>query len=188
MFREGIRRWQTRLRDTGLAGDVMGNEVMKKVLVEATSAVEQGETLSSVLRKSKWYPPLLINMLATGEKTGKVDELLQHHTDAEVASLLNLRGVQDSLTAARGIDYFENARRVVGEYRDILGPEGFWLEMMDDGLPEQKALNPKLLRLSKETGAGVVAIFSGAGVLAYCRILAASPMTRTRVATINSKA
>ncbi len=55
------------------------------------------------------------------------------------------------------VDDFERARAVVGEYRDILGPEGFWLEMMDDGLKEQQALNPKLLRLSKETGAGVVA-------------------------------
>lgn len=65
------------LRALTLSGDVMGNEVMKEALVEAGTAVEQGETLSSILRKSKWYPPLLINMLATGEKTGKVDELLE---------------------------------------------------------------------------------------------------------------
>jgi len=65
------------LRALTLSGDVMGNEVMKKALEEAGTAVEQGETLSSILRKSKWYPPLLINMLATGEKTGKVDELLE---------------------------------------------------------------------------------------------------------------
>ena len=65
------------LRALALSGEVMGNEVMKKALVEAGTAVEQGETLSSKLRKSRWYPPLLINMLATGEKTGKVDELLE---------------------------------------------------------------------------------------------------------------
>ena len=65
------------LRALALSGEVMGNEVMKKALVEAGTAVEQGETLSSKLCKSRWYPPLLINMLATGEKTGKVDELLE---------------------------------------------------------------------------------------------------------------
>ena len=64
------------LRALALSGEVMGNEVMKKALVEAGTAVEHGETLSSILCKSRWYPPLLINMLATGEKTGKVDELL----------------------------------------------------------------------------------------------------------------
>ena len=41
-----------------------------------------------------------------------------NHLEAAVAKLLE-------------VDDFENARRVVGEYRDILGPDGFWLEMMD---------------------------------------------------------
>src|SRR5437867_1050251 len=44
------------------------------------------------------------------------------------------------------------ARAVVGTYRDILGPEGFYLEVQDHGLPEQARVNPMLVNLSKATG------------------------------------
>ncbi len=54
------------------------------------------------------------------------------------------------------MDDWDAARRVTGEYRDILGPDGFFLELQDHGLPEQRALNPKLLRLSAETGTELV--------------------------------
>ncbi len=44
------------------------------------------------------------------------------------------------------------ARDVVATYRDILGPEGFYLEVQDHGLPEQARVNPMLVDLSKATG------------------------------------
>ncbi len=81
-------------------------------------------------------------------------ELLAKHSEGIIGMSACLGG---EVAKALEVDDFEQARRVVGEYRDILGPEGFWLELMDHGLPEQTALNPKLLRLSQQTGAGVVA-------------------------------
>src|SRR6266545_4592568 len=44
------------------------------------------------------------------------------------------------------------ARDVVATYRDILGPEGFYIEVQDHGLPEQARVNPMLVDLSKATG------------------------------------
>src|SRR5436189_4173303 len=44
------------------------------------------------------------------------------------------------------------AADVVATYRDILGPEGFYLEVQDHGLPEQAQVNPMLVELSKATG------------------------------------
>lgn len=53
-----------------------GNKVLGKVILDARSAVEQGEPLSAALEKSPLYPRLMIHMLTAGEKTGKVDEML----------------------------------------------------------------------------------------------------------------
>lgn len=54
-----------------------GNKVLGKIILDARATVEQGEPLSVALEKSKAYPRLMIHMLSAGEKTGKVDEMLQ---------------------------------------------------------------------------------------------------------------
>jgi len=54
-----------------------GNKVLGKVILDARATVEQGEPLSSALEKSPLYPKLMIHMLSAGEKTGKVDDMLQ---------------------------------------------------------------------------------------------------------------
>ncbi len=42
------------------------------------------------------------------------------------------------------------------EYADILGPENFFLELQDHGIPEQRAANEVLRRMSKKLGLGLV--------------------------------
>jgi DNA polymerase III subunit alpha len=81
-------------------------------------------------------------------------ELLSKYSTGIIAGSACLGGEVAKLLE---VDDFESARHLVGEYRDILGADGFWLEIMDHGVPEQVALNPKLVRLSRETGAGLVA-------------------------------
>ena len=49
------------------------------------------------------------------------------------------------------VDDWEAARRLTGEYRDILHGD-FYLELQDHGLPEQRRLNEQLLRLAPEVG------------------------------------
>jgi DNA polymerase-3 subunit alpha len=51
----------------------------------------------------------------------------------------------------------KEARRIAGEYADIFGKENFFLEIMDNDLPEQKKVNPGLIKLAKALGLGVVA-------------------------------
>ena len=53
--------------------------------------------------------------------------------------------------ALEGEDW-ELARRLAGEYRDILGQDHFFLELQDHGLPQQRRLNEQLLRLGPEVG------------------------------------
>jgi DNA polymerase III subunit alpha len=44
------------------------------------------------------------------------------------------------------------ALEAVSTYRDIFGPDAFFLELQDHGLPEQREVNPKLVRLAEQTG------------------------------------
>jgi len=54
------------------------------------------------------------------------------------------------------VDDWESARRLAGEYRDIFGADRFFLELQDHGLPEQRALNPKLIALGREVGLDLI--------------------------------
>jgi len=49
------------------------------------------------------------------------------------------------------------ARRVVHEYRDILGPENFYLEVQDHGIEDERRIRPTLIGLAEEMGVPLVA-------------------------------
>ncbi|HSG87141.1 MAG TPA: PHP domain-containing protein, partial [Candidatus Limnocylindrales bacterium] len=55
------------------------------------------------------------------------------------------------------VEDWELARSLAGEYGEIFGPDGFFLEIQDHGLPEQRRLNEQLLRLAPEVGLPLVA-------------------------------
>jgi DNA polymerase-3 subunit alpha len=68
------------------------------------------------------------------------------------AGLIGLSGCLASETARLLVAGQEaKAREVVGTYRDILG-DGFYLEVQDHGLAEQRQVNRKLVELSRATG------------------------------------
>ena len=54
-----------------------GNKVMGRTIKNAQDVVERGEPLSVALAKDKNFSTMLVQMLTAGEKTGKVDEMLQ---------------------------------------------------------------------------------------------------------------
>ncbi|MCA1726596.1 MAG: PHP domain-containing protein, partial [Actinobacteria bacterium] len=49
------------------------------------------------------------------------------------------------------------AERAASEYRDIVGPENFYLEVMEHGIEEQRTANRGLVELSKRLGIPLVA-------------------------------
>jgi len=51
----------------------------------------------------------------------------------------------------------EKAVRLAQEYADIFGPDNFFLELMDHGIPEQKTANKHLIEVAKQTGLPLVA-------------------------------
>ena len=51
----------------------------------------------------------------------------------------------------------DKARESALEYKHILGPENFYIEIQNNDLPEQNKLNEKLVALAKELHIGIVA-------------------------------
>lgn len=64
------------LRALEISGRVLGNVAVAGALLEAQRAVAEGGRMSDSLRSSRWFPPLLVEMIAVGEATGALDTLL----------------------------------------------------------------------------------------------------------------
>jgi DNA polymerase III subunit alpha len=54
-------------------------------------------------------------------------------------------------------DQERRAREVAGAYRDLLGPDSFYVELQNHGLPEQRKVNPHLVKLAGDLGLPLVA-------------------------------
>jgi DNA polymerase-3 subunit alpha len=52
---------------------------------------------------------------------------------------------------------YEEARAVAGQYREIFGEKNFFLEIQDQGLPEEQKIRADLYRLERELGIPLVA-------------------------------
>ena len=52
---------------------------------------------------------------------------------------------------------YEEAKKAALEHLEIFGENNYFLELQDHGIPEQKAVNMQLIRLSQETGIPLVA-------------------------------
>ncbi len=58
-----------------------GNKVFEKAVKNSKAIVEQGDNLSAALLEERCFPKLLVHMLAAGEKTGKIDDMMQNIAD-----------------------------------------------------------------------------------------------------------
>jgi type IV pilus assembly protein PilC len=72
-----------------------GNRVIQDAIMESRASIAGGETISAPLQKSQVFPPMVISMIAVGEQTGGLDEMLSkiadfydEEVDAAVSGLL----------------------------------------------------------------------------------------------------
>lgn len=56
--------------------DVLGNRVIADEVAKIPQNVTQGEGVAAPLKKSKVFPPVVVNMMAIGEETGRLDDVL----------------------------------------------------------------------------------------------------------------
>jgi len=70
-----------------IAGEVATNAVHRQAVSRAATLVEKGTTLSKAIAQEAVFPPILPQMIAVGEETGKMDDVLEklaHYFDVEV--------------------------------------------------------------------------------------------------------
>jgi len=59
-----------------IVADTAGNEVIAIAVRRARSAIKEGETIAKPLSESKVFPSMLVQMIAVGEETGALDQML----------------------------------------------------------------------------------------------------------------
>jgi type IV pilus assembly protein PilC len=74
-----------------------GNRVIHDAVMASRQSIAGGETIAAPLEKSKVFPPMVISMIAVGEQTGGLDEMLSkiadfydEEVDVAVSALLSL--------------------------------------------------------------------------------------------------
>ena len=81
-------------------------------------------------------------------------DLLEKYHEGLIALSACLAG-EVARYLVRGL--YEEAKRAALRYREIFGEGNYFLEMQDHGIAEQRLVNQQLMRMSKETGIGLVA-------------------------------
>lgn len=79
-----------------IVADTAGNEVVARALKNARAAIKEGETIAKPLSESPVFPSMVVQMVAVGEETGALDQMLAKIADfydEEVAAAV------DSLTS-----------------------------------------------------------------------------------------
>lgn len=63
------------------ARNVVGNVIIEKAVDDATENIIKGQNFSEPLLKSGQFPPLVVRMIAIGERTGEMEQMLLEASD-----------------------------------------------------------------------------------------------------------
>lgn len=80
-------------------------------------------------------------------------DLLEKHHEGLIALSACLAG---EIPRALNANDYQGAKEAALRYNEIFGQGNFYLELQDHGIPEQKRINPSIIRLSQETGIPLV--------------------------------
>ena len=64
-----------------ITGKTAGNTVIEEAMVGVQANVKEGQTIAAPLEKVSVFPPMVTQMIAVGEETGSLDQMLQKIAD-----------------------------------------------------------------------------------------------------------
>ncbi|MGW8310830.1 MAG: type II secretion system inner membrane protein GspF, partial [Thiogranum sp.] len=74
-----------------IASEVMSNVPMREAVEEATRKVREGASIHAALEKSGHFPPMTVHLIASGESSGKLEEMLERaatNQEREIETLI----------------------------------------------------------------------------------------------------
>lgn len=76
-----IKGGQTIVQGLEVAASVIGNAVWKRIILDTLQAVNDGESITSVMRDNKYVPQMAVQMISVGEDTGQLAEVFKRVSD-----------------------------------------------------------------------------------------------------------
>lgn len=62
--------------------NVLGNRLLENVVSKAIGSIREGESIAEPLKRSGHFPPMVTHMIAVGEKSGQLEEMLENVSKA----------------------------------------------------------------------------------------------------------
>lgn len=80
-----------------ISGQVLSNSWLREKVAEATVKVNEGSSLKVALEQSGYFPPMMLHMIASGEASGELDDMLARTADHMQQEVESLTGILLSL-------------------------------------------------------------------------------------------
>lgn len=74
-----------------IAAQVLSNVPMREAVEDATRLVREGASISGALDKSGYFPPMTVHLIASGESSGRLEEMLERaatNQEREIGTLI----------------------------------------------------------------------------------------------------
>jgi len=60
-----------------ISGEVLSNDCLKSSIMDAAVMVSEGSSLTKSLENTGYFPPMMLHMVASGESSGELDQMLE---------------------------------------------------------------------------------------------------------------
>jgi general secretion pathway protein F len=66
------------LKAMDISHKVLSNARLEKIVQEASGSIREGESIAEPLKRSGYFPPIVTHMIAVGEKSGQLENMLEN--------------------------------------------------------------------------------------------------------------
>jgi len=78
------------LEGLAITSGVLENLPMRETVINATNRVREGSSLATALQTGGYFPPLMIQLISSGEASGELEQMLDHAAESQERELHTL--------------------------------------------------------------------------------------------------